>query len=264
MNKFYFFTILFSVIQASDYPIHYEIHTIVSWVGQNFGGGLTNSMSAWDPNWQIDFGGVDDPLNRNGSNPAEFIPKMNPFYFALPYNDLDSMGNRKQSAFQLVPWAHSLNYPDGTSMLKGRYIAIMCENKTAYGQWEDAGPYLTTDAGYVFGQGRPENPNQNNAGLAVSPAIADYIGFLDGGNGTASCDWKFVESYEVPLFFGGSANGAPYQISFTSSSPNIYGNLPLGAIVGIAVGSFFVALGLIVIIALIVKRNLTGKYKFEG
>ena len=41
-------------------------------------------MSAWDQNWQENFGGYDDPDRRNGYLPAGFMPTLNPFYIALP------------------------------------------------------------------------------------------------------------------------------------------------------------------------------------
>ena len=66
--------------------------------------------------------------------------------------------------------------------------------KTAYAQWEDAGPFRTDHWQYVFGNERPK-PNLNKgAGLDVSPAVRDYLGMQD----TDVTDWKFVEFKEVP------------------------------------------------------------------
>ncbi len=62
----------------------------VFWIGEQPAGNnfTPNDVSAWDPNWQTNFGGYDDPNNRSGFLPADFIPALNPFYAALPYNDI--------------------------------------------------------------------------------------------------------------------------------------------------------------------------------
>jgi hypothetical protein len=61
--------------------------TTMFWVGEPSGKEnkfIPNTCSYWDDNWQEHFGGIDDPLHRNGFYPAAFTPKQNPFYFALP------------------------------------------------------------------------------------------------------------------------------------------------------------------------------------
>ncbi|HMC73704.1 MAG TPA: hypothetical protein VKG87_05335, partial [Terriglobales bacterium] len=40
---------------------------------------IPNDVSYWDNQWQLSFGGVDDPEHRNGYWPAEFKPNENPF-----------------------------------------------------------------------------------------------------------------------------------------------------------------------------------------
>jgi hypothetical protein len=80
------------------------------------------------------------------------------------------------------------------STCKGRWIAIRKGARTAFAQWEDAGPFRTDHWQYVFGNERPK-PNLNQgAGLDVSPAIRDYLGLQD----TDVTDWKFVEFKDVP------------------------------------------------------------------
>ena len=72
-------------------------HTITTlfWVGEeankdnNF---ISNTSSAWDEGWLEHYGGIDSPLHRCGYKPCAFKPKENPFYFALPYNDLNNNG----------------------------------------------------------------------------------------------------------------------------------------------------------------------------
>jgi hypothetical protein len=48
--------------------------------------------------WEGHFGGVDDPDRRDGYFLEGFVPKENPFYFALPYTDYDEHGRKKSSA----------------------------------------------------------------------------------------------------------------------------------------------------------------------
>ena len=80
-------------ITSNSYILHKNITATTFWVGEDANsstnGNISNIPSAWDENWTINFGGVDEPNSRNGYCPANFIPKENPFYFALPYNDFD-------------------------------------------------------------------------------------------------------------------------------------------------------------------------------
>jgi hypothetical protein len=50
---------------SSRYPWKIGIVSTVFWVGET-GGGPANTRSAWDPNWEAAYGGVDDPARRNG------------------------------------------------------------------------------------------------------------------------------------------------------------------------------------------------------
>lgn len=62
----------------------------VFWVGEQptENNPTPNNKSAWDVNWQANFGGYDDPNSREGYLPKDFAPSLNPFYIALPYNDI--------------------------------------------------------------------------------------------------------------------------------------------------------------------------------
>ena len=94
----------------------------------------------------------------------------------------------------MVPWFQEAYQGPAVSTCKGRWIAIRKGTRTAYAQWEDAGPFRTDHWQYVFGNERPK-PNLNQgAGLDVSPAIRDYLGLQD----TDVTDWKFVEFKDVP------------------------------------------------------------------
>lgn len=171
---------------------HSNIITTVFWVGEDAGsdnGFISNTPSAWDEQWMQHFGGVDTPNNRNGYLPAAFRPKENPFYFALPYNDLDANGNRRSNA-SLCPNRNSGPY----SWCKNAWIAIKKDNKVAYAQWEDVGPFYEDDANYVFGKSAPKNKQNASAGLDVSPAVYDYLGLSD----VDRASWTFVSASQVP------------------------------------------------------------------
>jgi hypothetical protein len=156
---------------------------------------VPNHTSSWDPNWAKNYGGTDDPDRAVRVNyaPKDFVPHQNPFYIALPYNDLTKDGH-KPEASTVIPWFKEAYQGPTKSVLKGHWVAIRFKNKIAYAQWEDCGPFRTDHSGYVFGNERPK-PNLNKgAGLDVSPAVRDFLGMAD----TDVTDWRFVEFEEVP------------------------------------------------------------------
>jgi hypothetical protein len=122
-----------------------------------------------------------------------FIPKLNPFYFALPYNDV-THGQFKPEAPLVIPWFKQSYTGPGESVCRNRWVAIRKGNRTCYAQWEDCGPFRTDHFQYVFGNERPK-PNLNHgAGLDVSPSVRDYLGLAP----TDVTDWQFVEVRDVP------------------------------------------------------------------
>jgi len=166
-----------------EYPLHANIVATTFWVGEASSEDnkyISNFASAWDDNWMNDYGGIDDPQNRNDYYPAQFIPLENPFYFALPYNDFDENGSKKDNDLKFL--------------LKNRWIKIIYQGKTAYAQWEDVGPIESNDIAYIFGNKTPKSDFNNHAGLDVSPAVRDYLG-LSGDN---IVSWKFIEQNSVP------------------------------------------------------------------
>jgi hypothetical protein len=178
------------------YPWHSEIVTTVFWIGETSSANnpVPNHSSAWDSNWAHNFGGSDAPSpgGRRGSIPANFVPRQNPFYIALPYNDV-SGGKTKPEASRVIPWFSETFVRSGQSVLKGRWIAIRRGSRICYAQWEDVGPFRSDHYEYVFGTVRPR-PNLNRgAGLDVSPAVRDYLKLND----TDSTDWRFVDFEEV-------------------------------------------------------------------
>lgn len=174
---------------------HSSIIATFFWVGEGASGdngGISNSASTWDEQWLQHFGGVDDPNKRSGYQPSGFTPKENSFYFALPYSDIDSKGNRKISAKNCPLYESMKNSP--YSWCKNSWVAIRHNGKVAYAQWEDAGPFGEDDLAYVFGSSAPANKTLEKAGLDVSPAVRDYLGLED----VDKCDWGFISAGSVP------------------------------------------------------------------
>jgi hypothetical protein len=181
-------------LPRSRYPWRRNVITTMFWIGQGPSGynDTQNVASAWDVNWTNNYGGTDSAYDREGYLPRGFVPRLNPFYIALPFNDV----KYPDIASQVVPWwdpekfrRHPLQ-----SQCKGRWVQVRSqEGKVCFAQWEDVGPYRFDHAAYVFGRERPTN--YNRAGLDVSPAVRDYLGLT----GMDYCDWRFVEDYEVPF-----------------------------------------------------------------
>jgi hypothetical protein len=187
----------FVLKDRGPYPWKTNIVTTTFWVGETAAKNnpVPNDKSSWDVNWAKNYGGTDSPEKaaRHGYLPASFTPGQNPFYIALPYNDVQG-GRHKPEAGQVIPWFKREYRGDGKTVLKGRWIAIRHQDRIAYAQWEDCGPFRTDHYAYVFGVERPK-PNLNKgAGLDVSPAVRDYLGMAS----TDVTDWKFVEFEEVP------------------------------------------------------------------
>jgi len=134
------------------------------WVGEP-----GNEKSAWDPQWVQSFGGVDDPKKRDGHFPAGFAPRQNPFYCALPYNDVAGR-------------------PGARSELKDRWVEVRAGGRSCFCQVEDVGPWRTDDRDYVLGAARPEAERQGKAGIDLSPAVCRYLGV----DGKGKVDWRFV------------------------------------------------------------------------
>jgi len=179
------------------YPWRLGIITTIFWIGERPRGNnpVPNARSSWDKYWYYNYGGYDtpDPGSRRNFIPINFVPRQNPFYVALPYNDVEH-GHTKYEAREVIPWFKQAFVRDGQTVLKNRWIEVRHANRVCYAQWEDCGPFRTDHWQYVFGNERPR-PNLNQgAGLDVSPAVRDYLGL----GIKDPCDWKFVEFREVP------------------------------------------------------------------
>jgi hypothetical protein len=174
-----------------------NIVTTVFWIGEKptANNPVPNRQSSWDRNWTANYGGYDNPdrSQRRNMIPAGFVPRQNPFYCALPYNDKAREGHRPEAP-RVVPWFKEAYQGPALSTCKGHWVAIRKGNRTVYAQWEDAGPFRTDHWQYVFGNERPKANLNQGAGLDVSPAVRDFLGLQD----TDVTDWKFVEFNEVP------------------------------------------------------------------
>jgi hypothetical protein len=183
--------------KADRYSWKLNIVTTVFWIGERPAANnpVPNDKSSWDPAWAARYGGYDnpEPSGRRDYRPVDFVPRQNPFYVALPYNDIEG-GHTKVEAAAVIPWFKETFARDGQTTLKGHWIAIRHGDRVCYAQWEDCGPFRTDHWQYVFGDERPR-PNLNRgAGLDVSPSVRDYLGL----GGMDACDWKFVDFHEVP------------------------------------------------------------------
>jgi len=184
---------------SGSFPLRRNIVTTYFWIGQ---GGTsisptTNIKSAWDSFWKKNFGGIDCPDQRKdtkkfreASLPRKFAPTLNPFYVALPFNDI---AFPKKSRKWVYWWDEQRFRKDQfDSQCKGRWVMIRFHNKVCYAQWEDVGPLRYDHAEYVFGDELPTR--HSRAGLDVSPAVRDYLGL----SGLDKTDWKFVDDDQVP------------------------------------------------------------------
>ena len=197
-----------------EYPVHKGIVATVFWVGEEAGpsnGNISNVASAWDEKWLDHFGGVDEPTKRKGFFPKGFIPKENPFYVALPCNDLNDQGVRKDGVLGRIYWGEKFKDADPEkSILKDRWVRIRANGRDVYAQWEDAGPFGEDDWNYVFGSDTPSNKKNDSAGIDVSPAVRDYLGLT----GLDKVEWQFVEYEDVPA--------GPWLYIKTGSGPRWY------------------------------------------
>ncbi|MEO8615931.1 MAG: hypothetical protein ABI600_12380 [Luteolibacter sp.] len=180
----------------SAFPWKRNVTATVFWVGElpTENNPTPNTMSAWDQNWQANFGGYDQPDHRVGYLPAGFTPSLNPFYVALPYNDVAKGGVHRPEASQVIPWFWENYRGDGISVCKGRWVAIHHEGKVCYAQWEDVGPFEVDHWQYVFGN-ESARPNRNqSAGIDLSPAVRDFLQLRSG----ETVEWRFANEREIP------------------------------------------------------------------
>jgi hypothetical protein len=181
---------------SGRYPWKTGIVTTLFWIGSAKKSKGAGGASAWDPQWQTNYGGFDNPKaeRRRDFVPIAFVPRLNPFYIALPYNDV-AKGTLKPEAKVVIPWFGAAFVAEGKSVCRDRWVAIRNSGgKVCYAQWNDCGPFRADHWQYVFGNEKPR-PNANGgAGLNVSPAVHEYLAL----SSTDVTDWKFVEVQDVP------------------------------------------------------------------
>ncbi len=182
------------------YPWHFDITATYFYIGElpSQNNPTPNTKSSWDSAWNQNYGGFDDP-DRSKRCPVRFIPKaftprLNPFYIALPYNDVEK-GGPKPEAAKVIPWYKRDKRGKYDSVCRGMWVQIYYNGRYCFAQWEDCGPFVTDDWEYVFKNARPKNHSNKAAGIDISPAVRDYLG-IPGG--MATVHWRFVEFPLVP------------------------------------------------------------------
>ena len=120
--------------------------------------------------------------------------ELNPFYVALPYNDVLNHRAHKPEASRVIPWFSRMRPEPGKTVCKGRWVQIHRNGRSCYAQWEDCGPWTTDDWEYVFGNKPPKNLQNGRAGIDISPSVRDYLGIKSG----QKVHWRFVEAGQVP------------------------------------------------------------------
>jgi hypothetical protein len=171
-----------AVAPTHIYPWKSRIVTTVFWIGEG------STANGWNPSWVTDNGGPDDQYGMNGYASERHASTLNPFYAALPFNDL----THPELTYRWLPrgWIKPLRDKNGVSVCKDRWIEIKnASGRTCFAQWEDVGPIASDDAAYVFGPYRPTA----SRGLAVSPAVAKYLGI----DSLAIASWRFVDDDDV-------------------------------------------------------------------
>ncbi|MFA4952898.1 MAG: hypothetical protein WC584_01620 [Candidatus Pacearchaeota archaeon] len=173
---------LTSSTSISGNSIHTRITATTFYVGEKGGQEQTKFCdvlgvdSDKDLNcWVTLFGGIDSPTERKSNNnfcPANFVPKHNPFYVALPCSPVGP------TKYGVKSW-----------------VRIDYNEQTVYAQWYDVGPKYTNDCNYVFGDDvtRPKAEILNLAGIDVSPAVMFYLNGK-GYDTINNVKWQFVDS----------------------------------------------------------------------
>jgi hypothetical protein len=189
-------TVSDTVYIETRYPVKHATATVF-WAGEAASPDnsyIHNKASAFDPHWEVTYGGYDDPNDRCGYYPCAFTPNQNPLYVALPYSDLTDEGMQKEDASEDVPWFRD-NIEPWISQVQGRMVAVEYKGTVCYGWWADVGPYETHDVGYVFGSAdTPLTTIGMSAGIDVSPGLRDCLGM--GGVGQVT--WRHVDAEDVP------------------------------------------------------------------
>jgi hypothetical protein len=191
----------FSRRPKNVYPWKSRIITTEFWIGEGSTpiSSTDNVESAWDENWRDSNGGSDTPGERdesspNGYGPAHHAANVNPFYVALPFNDLAFPDKARR--WLPAGWYRPPRNGRQVSACQHRWVEIKnAQGDVCYAQWEDVGPLRYDHAEYVFGDERPIGLGDDHAGLDVSPAVFEYLN-LDQKR-TNMTSWRFVDDADV-------------------------------------------------------------------
>jgi len=207
-----------SAQSSRTYPWHTGIVATTFWVGEIFDPHAADGsqvISTYDAHWLRHYGGCDGVVRHgrceterrkaaNGYFPARMPPRENPFYLDLPFDDVNDAAAFSRRA-RVIPWANDRGYAghardQAFSYMKNRWVKLMRDGRTCYGQIEDAGPGVYHDSRYVFGAGnpRPASKRYNGAGLDVSPALTGCLAFTELNGDSNRVDWQFVDAADVP------------------------------------------------------------------
>lgn len=217
---------------GGGYPWHTDIVATTFWVGEIFDPTAADGsqvLSTYDADWYASYGGCDgvqaagdcvtEPRTAvNGFFPTSMTPKENPFYLDLPFDDLnDDAAFARRST--VIPWAQDEGYAGHESdrdfsYMKNRWVEVVKDGTSCFGQIQDAGPGEYNDADYVFGDtdARPQNQRYGGAGMDVSPALNGCLGFVDLNGDQDRVSWRFVDDQDVPA--------GPWRTIVTTSPVN--------------------------------------------
>ena len=143
--------------RGKGYPLHTRIVATTFWIGEIFDPNAPDGsqvISTYDSHWMQHYGGCDGVVVSgtcrterraagNGFFPTRMTPRENPFYLDLPFDDLNDPTAFSRRA-QVIPWAQDPGYSGRAgdpafSYMKNRWVKLMRNGRTCYGQVEDAG-----------------------------------------------------------------------------------------------------------------------------
>ena len=154
-----------------------------------------SSTERWDTHWVRDNGGNDTVYEMSGYASANHASALNPFYVALPFNDLahpDAARKWMPAGWISAAKTDPASNAKPASACQDRWIEIKNRyGRVCFAQWEAAAPEPADDALYVFGDDAVKP--REKIGLRVSPAVAKYLGV----DGTTFTSWRFVDDQDV-------------------------------------------------------------------
>jgi hypothetical protein len=158
---------------ADRYPWKKSIVTTTFWIGEKPAPNnpVPNHKSSWDAKWAQNYGGTDTPDRKQRTGefiPADFVPRQNPFYVALPQRKTSNIINPKlQIPFGKYKGPHK-------SVCKGRGLP---SEKGSFATPRTPGPSAQT-TGNTFLVRSDRFPTRTRGRTDV-PAVRDFLGMED-------------------------------------------------------------------------------------